>query len=74
MFIHKHPCRNATIGVISLNNSSSQFRTNFTKGKLEKYGCTAGHHLHSFTEEDAQYEEDYDEEGLNNLIKQVTQN
>mgnify|MGYP000846414619 FL=1 len=74
VFIHKHPCRNATIGVISLNNSSSQFRTNFTKGKLEKYGCTAGHHLHSFTEEDAQYEEDYDEEGLNNLIKQVTQN
>lgn len=74
VFINKHPCRNSTIGVISLNNSSSQFRTNFTKGKLEKYGCTAGRRLHSFTEEDAQYEEGYDEEGLDNLIKQVAQN
>ncbi|OOF35720.1 D-alanyl-D-alanine carboxypeptidase family protein [Rodentibacter heidelbergensis] len=72
VFINKHPCRNATIGVISLNNSSSQFRTNFTKAKLEAYGCTAGHRLHNFTEEDAQYEEGYDEEGLSNLIEQLS--
>ncbi|OOF50579.1 D-alanyl-D-alanine endopeptidase [Rodentibacter genomosp. 1] len=72
VFINKHPCRNSTIGVISLNNSSSQFRTNFTKAKLERYGCTAGRHLHSFSAEDAQYEEGYDEEGLSNLIEQLS--
>ncbi|MBF0751623.1 MULTISPECIES: D-alanyl-D-alanine carboxypeptidase family protein [unclassified Pasteurella] len=72
VFINKHPCRNSTIGVISLNNSSSQFRTNFTKAKLERYGCTAGRRLHSFSAEDAQYEEGYDEEGLSNLIEQLS--
>lgn len=72
VFINKHPCRNSTIGVISLNNSSSQYRTNFTKGKLEKYGCTAGRSLHKFTSDDAQYEEGYDEEGLTNLIERVS--
>ncbi|OOF49608.1 D-alanyl-D-alanine endopeptidase [Rodentibacter trehalosifermentans] len=72
VFINKHPCRNSTIGVISLNNSSSQFRTNFTKAKLEAYGCTAGHRLHNFTKEEAQYEEGYDEEGLSNLIEQLS--
>ncbi|OOF41331.1 D-alanyl-D-alanine endopeptidase [Rodentibacter rarus] len=72
VFINKHPCRNSTIGVISLNNSSSQFRTNFTKAKLEAYGCTAGHRLHNFTKEETQYEEGYDEEGLSNLIEQLS--
>ena len=35
VFVNKNPCNRATIGVISLNNHSSAFRTNFTKGKLE---------------------------------------
>ncbi len=72
VFINKHPCRNSTIGVISLNNRSSQYRTNFTKGKLEKYGCIAGRSLHNFTADEAQYEEGYDEEGLTNLIEQLS--
>ncbi|WP_150538483.1 D-alanyl-D-alanine carboxypeptidase family protein [Actinobacillus vicugnae] len=40
VFINKHQCNNATIGVISLNNNSSALRSNFTKNKLEQYGCT----------------------------------
>ena len=42
VFVNKNPCNHSTIGVISLNNHSSAFRSNFTKGKLEQYGCTAG--------------------------------
>ncbi|MCQ9123214.1 D-alanyl-D-alanine carboxypeptidase family protein [Rodentibacter caecimuris] len=72
VFVNKHLCRNSAIGVISLNNSSSQFRTNFTKNKLEKYGCIARHRLNNFTPDDAQYEEGYDEEGLSNLIEQLS--
>lgn len=39
VFINKHKCNRATIGVISLNNASSGARSNFTKHKLEQYGC-----------------------------------
>ncbi|AUI65477.1 MULTISPECIES: D-alanyl-D-alanine carboxypeptidase family protein [Glaesserella] len=41
VFVNKHQCNNAIIGVISLNNSSSATRSNFTKRKLEQHGCTA---------------------------------
>ena len=61
----------AAIGVISLNNHSSAFRTNFTKGKLEQYGCIAGRSMHNFTVDEAQYEEGYDEAGMDRLIQQV---
>lgn len=73
VFINKHPCRRATIGVISLNNQSSGFRSAFTKNKLEKYGCTAlnGRTIHDVAGE-AQYEEGYDEEGFNELIKKIS--
>ena len=73
VFINKHPCKSSTIGVISLNNSSSAYRSSFTKNKLEKYGCTAlnGRTIHD-VEGEAQYEEGYDEEGLNNLIKRIS--
>ena len=56
----------------SLNNSSSAFRSNFTKSKLEKYGCTVlnGRKFKSF-EDDIQYEEGYDEQGMDELIKKV---
>lgn len=40
VFINKHRCRNGLIGVISLNNQSAGFRSNFTKQKLMQYGCT----------------------------------
>lgn len=73
VFINKHPCRQATIGVISLNNSSAMMRSQFTKNKLEKYGCTAlnGRSFQNF-DNDAQYEEGYDEEGMANLIEQLS--
>ena len=72
VFVNKVPCNRATIGVISLNNVSSAYRSSFTKSKLEKYGCTAlnGKVLRDFVE-DMQYEEGYDEEGMNELIKKV---
>lgn len=71
VFVNKNPCNRATIGVISLNNHSSAFRTNFTKGKLEQYGCIAGRSMHNFTVDEAQYEEGYDEAGMDRLIQQV---
>ncbi|WGE42719.1 D-alanyl-D-alanine carboxypeptidase family protein [Actinobacillus equuli] len=55
VFINKHQCNNATIGVISLNNNSSAFRSNFTKNKLEQYGCA------SLANDDFEYD-GYDEE------------
>lgn len=72
VFINKHPCQRATIGVISLNNQSSGFRSSFTKNKLEKYGCTAlnGRTIHDVAGEE-QYEEGYDEVGFNNLIQKL---
>ena len=72
VFVNSVPCNRATIGVISLNNSSSAFRSNFTKSKLEKYGCTVlnGRKFKSF-EDDIQYEEGYDEQGMDELIKKV---
>ena len=72
VFVNKVPCNRATIGVISLNNISSAYRSSFTKSKLEKYGCTALNSkvLRDFVE-DMQYEEGYDEEGMNELIKKV---
>ena len=72
VFVNKVPCNRATIGVISLNNVSSAYRSSFTKSKLEKYGCTALNSkvLRDFVE-DMQYEEGYDEEGMNKLIKKV---
>ncbi len=69
--MNKNPCNHSTIGVISLNNHSSAFRTNFTKGKLEQYGCIAGRSMHNFTVDEAQYEEGYDEAGMDRLIQQV---
>lgn len=41
VFVNKHHCNNAMIGVISLNNQSSAARSNFTKNKLQQYGCSA---------------------------------
>lgn len=70
VFINKSLCRRAIVGVISLNNASSAARSNFTKSKLEQYGCVAGHSLGSFVN-DAQYEEGYDQAGMDNLIKQL---
>ncbi|MDU5822452.1 MAG: D-alanyl-D-alanine endopeptidase [Haemophilus parainfluenzae] len=71
VFVNKNPCNHSTIGVISLNNHSSAFRSNFTKGKLEQYGCTAGRSMQNFTVDEAQYEEGYDEAGMERLIQQV---
>ncbi|MFQ9292428.1 MAG: D-alanyl-D-alanine endopeptidase, partial [Haemophilus parainfluenzae] len=71
VFVNKNPCNHSTIGVISLNNHSSAFRSNFTKGKLEQYGCTAGRSMQNFTADEAQYEEAYDESGMDRLIQQV---
>ncbi|QEH47588.1 D-alanyl-D-alanine carboxypeptidase [Aggregatibacter actinomycetemcomitans] len=73
VFVNKVPCNNrATIGVISLNNSSSAYRSSFTKNKLEKYGCTALNSkvLRDFVD-DMQYEEGYDEAGMDELIRKV---
>ena len=53
VFVNKHRCgNNATIGVISLNNRSSAKRSNFTKTKLEQYGCTSLAHNHHFSDND----------------------
>lgn len=71
VFVNKNPCNHSIIGVISLNNYSSAFRSNFTKGKLEQYGCTAGRSMQNFTVDEAQYEEGYDEAGMDRLIQQV---
>ncbi|MBN6075368.1 D-alanyl-D-alanine carboxypeptidase [Aggregatibacter actinomycetemcomitans] len=73
VFVNNVPCNNrATIGVISLNNSSSAYRSSFTKNKLEKYGCTALNSkvLRDFVD-DMQYEEGYDEAGMDELIRKV---
>ncbi|QEH45671.1 D-alanyl-D-alanine carboxypeptidase family protein [Aggregatibacter actinomycetemcomitans] len=73
VFVNKVPCNNrATIGVISLNNSSSAYRSSFTKNKLEKYGCTALNSkvLRDFVD-DMQYEEGYDKAGMDELIRKV---
>ena len=71
VFVNKNPCNHSTIGVISLNNHSSAFRSNFTKGKLEQYGCTAGRSMQNFTVDEDQYEEGYDESGMDRLIQRV---
>ncbi|MDH2997494.1 D-alanyl-D-alanine endopeptidase [Pasteurellaceae bacterium LFhippo2] len=39
VFVNRHKCGNAVIGVISLNNRSSGARTNFTRNKLAQHGC-----------------------------------
>ena len=97
VFVNGKQCQNGLIGVISLNNSSSEnrarftaasdvykrqslnnassaSRSNFTKNKLEKYGCTALNNkvLSDFVE-DVQYEEGYDEGGMDALIKKVAE-
>lgn len=41
VFINAYNCNNKKIGVISLNNTSSQSRSDFTSKKLKKYGCLA---------------------------------
>lgn len=73
VFINKHLCKNATIGVISLNNTSSAYRSSFTKSKLEKFGCTAlnGRTIRDVAGE-AQYEDGYDEVGFNTLIQKLS--
>ncbi len=55
VFVNKHQCNHATIGVISLNNRSSATRSTFTKNKLEQYGCV------SLANDDLNYD-GYDEE------------
>lgn len=71
VFINKHGCdNNAKIGVISLNNSSSAARSNFTKNKLESYGCLALNDL-PINEQNDQDFEAYDQQGLDRLIQQV---
>ncbi|WGE91795.1 D-alanyl-D-alanine carboxypeptidase family protein [Actinobacillus genomosp. 1] len=55
VFVNKHQCNHATIGVISLNNRSSATRSTFTKNKLEQYGCI------SLANDDLNYD-GYDEE------------
>lgn len=47
IFVNKHHCNQAIIGVISLNNRSSAARSTFTKNKLEQYGCVALNHRES---------------------------
>ncbi|TCP88826.1 D-alanyl-D-alanine endopeptidase (penicillin-binding protein 7) [Cricetibacter osteomyelitidis] len=71
VFINKHECNDATIGVISLNNSSSASRSNFTKNKLESYGCLASNNLAINNMNDKAFET-YDEQGLSQLIERVT--
>lgn len=70
IFINKHSCNNATIGVISLNNTSAAYRSNFTKNKLESYGCLASNNL-NINEENDQDTEAYDEQGMAQLIERV---
>ena len=41
VFINAYNCNDKKIGVISLNNTSSQSRSDFTSKKLKKYGCLA---------------------------------
>ena len=52
VFVNKHQCNKATIGVISLNNASSGARSNFTRNKLEQYGCDVLAHEDYGLEED----------------------
>ncbi|SCX74779.1 murein-DD-endopeptidase. Serine peptidase. MEROPS family S11 [Basfia succiniciproducens] len=70
VFVNKHQCNRSTIGVISLNNASSAYRSNFTKHKLEEYGCLAANdvEINEFNDQDF---ENYDEQGLAQLIEQV---
>lgn len=70
VFINKHRCHNATIGVISLNNASSAYRSNFTKNKLESYGCLAANNIEINDENDQDFEA-YDQAGLDQLIERV---
>ena len=72
VFINKKQCRHNTVGVISLNNASSAYRSQFTKNKLEQYGCPAlnDHELYA-SADDALYEEGYDEAGFDQLIERV---
>ena len=72
VFVNKKQCHNNTIGVISLNNASSAYRSSFTKSKLEQYGCPAlnDHELYA-SADDALYEEGYDEAGFAQLIQRV---
>lgn len=71
VFINKYPCNHSIIGVISLNNTSSAYRSNFTKNKLESYGCLALNHS-PINEQNDQDFEAYDEKGFERLIEQVT--
>ncbi|PJG82421.1 D-alanyl-D-alanine carboxypeptidase family protein [Caviibacterium pharyngocola] len=70
VFVNKHICNNATIGVISLNNASSASRSNFTKNKLESYGCATINDLVINDANDENFEA-YDEQGMDRLIKQI---
>ncbi|PJG86562.1 D-alanyl-D-alanine carboxypeptidase family protein [Conservatibacter flavescens] len=71
VFINKHRCNNAIIGVISLNNASSAARSNFTKHKLESYGCLAANNV-VITEDNDQDFEGYDQQGMDQLIRRLT--
>ena len=71
VFINKRACNNnATIGVISLNNSSSAARSNFTRNKLEAHGCLALNDL-PINDENDQDLEAYDEQAMEKLIQSV---
>ena len=70
VFINKQPCNRATIGVISLNNSSSAYRSQFTKNKLEQYGCPSSQQELYTSAEDSVYDNSYDQEGFERLIQQ----
>ncbi|QIW15670.1 D-alanyl-D-alanine endopeptidase [Pasteurellaceae bacterium RH1A] len=39
VFVNKYKCNKAIIGVISLNNRGPNARANFTRSKLQQYGC-----------------------------------
>ncbi|EIJ69730.1 D-alanyl-D-alanine carboxypeptidase family protein [Pasteurella bettyae] len=69
VFVNKHQCHHSTIGVISLNNTSSAFRSTFTKSKLEQYGCLALNNKDFNPTDD--FDEGYDEEGLAQLINKI---
>lgn len=72
VFVNKFQCHQSTIGVISLNNTSSAFRSAFTKSKLEQYGClTLNNRELRNSGDDALYEEGYDEMAFEQLIERV---
>lgn len=73
VFINKNLCHQAKIGVISLNNTSSAYRSQFTKTKLEQYGCPSSNSNELYaSSDDALYDNDYDQEGFEKLIQQLT--